>query len=187
MTWLLESGPRLNNLTTEGQSLIGFALQDVSIMRLLLDAGVDVELPDCDDHTARTIAVGYKKTEIVKLLVDRKANIHHRGAGGWNAITIATSSTTHPDILRTSIEGGVNLCYSHPETDNTPLHFAVAHDAELAKILLDFRKRVDLEKRNNDGRTPGTRAPEAYSVHLVFNLSVTPRLSVVDVWTMPLD
>lgn len=82
-------------------------------------------------------------TKIVKLLVDRKANIHHRGAGGWNAITIATSSTTHPDILRTLIEGGANLRDSHPETGNTPLHFAVAHNAELAKIRLEFRKSVD--------------------------------------------
>lgn len=126
-------------------------------------------------------------TKIVKLLVDRKANIHHRGARGWNAITIATSSTTHPDILRTLIEGGANLGDSHPETGNTPLHFAVAHDAELAKILLEFRKSVDSGETQQRWQTPGMRASEVYSVHLVFNLSVTLRLSVVDVWTMPLD
>lgn len=151
---LLNWKPQLNNLTTDGQSLIVTAVEDVYIMRLLLDAGIDVELPGYNDYTALHIAVLNEKTEIVKLLVDRKANIHHRSAGGWNAITTATSSTTDAEILRALIEGGANLHDAHPDTGSTPLHFAVAHNVELAKILLEFRKSVDLEKRNIDGRTP---------------------------------
>ncbi|KAM0520619.1 hypothetical protein ACHAPE_003016 [Trichoderma viride] len=164
---LLNWKPQLNNLTTDGQSLIAIAVEDVSIMRMLLDAGIDVELLNSNGHAALHIAVGYEKIEIVKLLVDRKANIHHRDAGGWNAITIATSSTTDAEILRALIEGGANLRDSYPETGSTPLHFAAAHNVELAKILLEFRKTVDLEKRNNDGRTPLLYACEADNAECV--------------------
>ncbi|KAL7970123.1 ankyrin repeat-containing domain protein [Trichoderma sp. SZMC 28014] len=155
---LLNWKPQLNNLTTAGQSLIemAVAVADASIMRMLLDAGIDFELPNSRGHTALNIAVHYEKTEIVKILVDRKANIHHRGVDGWNAITTATAtrSTTKAEILRTLIEGGANLCDAHPETGNTPLHFTAAFNVELAKILLEFRRSVDLEKRNNYGETP---------------------------------
>ncbi|KAL7905885.1 ankyrin repeat-containing domain protein [Trichoderma velutinum] len=151
---LLKWKPQLNNLTTEGQPLVEIAIEDVSIMRMLLDAGIDMELPNYNNHTVLNIASDWKKTEVVRLLVERKANMHHRGNGGWNAITIAAWSTADAEILRILAEGGANLNDAHPETGSTPLHFVMAYDAGLAKIILEYRKSIDIDKRNNYDRTP---------------------------------
>ncbi|KAL6695385.1 ankyrin repeat-containing domain protein [Trichoderma pleuroticola] len=150
---LLGWKPQLNNLTTSGQPLVEIAIEDAFVMRMLLDAGIDMELPNYNNHTVLNIAIDWKKTEVVRLLVERKANMYHCGNGGWNAITISTWSTADPEILRILAEGGANLGEVHPETGNTPLHFAMAYDEELAKIILEYRKGIDLEKRNNYGRT----------------------------------
>ncbi|KAK4068204.1 uncharacterized protein Triagg1_7447 [Trichoderma aggressivum f. europaeum] len=151
---LLNWKPQLNNLTVTGQPLVEIAIEDVGIMRMLLDAGIDMELPNYNNHTVLNIAVDWKKRDVVRLLVERKANMYHQGNGGWNAITIATWSTADPEILRILAEGGANLNDAHPDTGSTPLHFATANDVELAKVILEYRKSVDLEKRNNYGRTP---------------------------------
>ncbi|KAL6793196.1 ankyrin repeat-containing domain protein [Trichoderma sp. SZMC 28012] len=151
---LLNWKPQLNNLTTSGQPLVEIAIEDVEIMRMLLDAGIDMEQPNYNNHTVLNIAVDWKKTDVVRLLVERKANMYHRGNGGWNAIMISTWSTADPQILRILADGGANLGDVHPDTGSTPLHFAMAWDAELAKIILEYRKSIDLEKRNNYGRTP---------------------------------
>ncbi|PNP43234.1 hypothetical protein THARTR1_11132 [Trichoderma harzianum] len=150
---LLGWKPQLNNLTTSGQPLVEIAIEDAFVMRMLLDAGIDMELPNYNNHTVLNIAIDWKKTEVVRLLVERKANMYHCGNGGWNAITISTWSTADPEILRILAEGGANLGEVHPETGNTPLHFAMAYDEELAKVILEYRKGIDLEKRNNYGRT----------------------------------
>ncbi|KAK4059089.1 hypothetical protein Trihar35433_11185 [Trichoderma harzianum] len=152
---LLNWKPQLNNLTTSGQPLVEIAIEDVEIMRMLLDAGIDMEQPNYNNHTVLNIAVDWKKTDVVRLLVERKANLYHRGNGGWNAIMISTWSTADPQILRILADGGANLGDVHPETGNTPLHFAMAWQEEaLTKIILEHRKSIDLEKRNNNGRTP---------------------------------
>ncbi|KAM6483952.1 ankyrin repeat-containing domain protein [Trichoderma sp. SZMC 28011] len=151
---LLNWKPQLNNLTTSGQPLVEIAIEDVEIMRMLLDAGIDMEQPNYNNHTVLNIAVDWKKTDVVRLLVERKANMYHRGNGGWNAIMISAWSTADPQILRILADGGANLGDVHPDTGSTPLHFAMAWDEELAKIILEYRKSIDLEKRNNYGRTP---------------------------------
>ncbi|KAL7956585.1 ankyrin repeat-containing domain protein [Trichoderma compactum] len=150
---LLNWKPQLNNLTTSGQPLVEIAIEDVDIMRMLVDAGIDMELPNYNNHTVLNIAVDWKKREVVRLLVERRANMYHQGNGGWNAITISTWSTADPEILRILAEGGANLNDAHPDTGSTPLHFATAYDVELAKVILEYRKSVDLEKRNNYRRT----------------------------------
>jgi ankyrin repeat protein len=149
---LLNWKPQLN-LITDVETLLEAATGNVSIMTMLLDAGADIELQNKKNHTILNVAVNEKNPDIVKLLVDRKANIHHRGYGGWNAISLAADDPANAKVLRILAEGGANLRDVHVETGNTPLHFAAAYYAELTRILLEFRKGIDLDKPNNNGET----------------------------------
>ncbi|KAL7940622.1 ankyrin repeat-containing domain protein [Trichoderma barbatum] len=80
---------------------------------------------------------------VVTWLLEREADID------------ATDNTTaSAKSLRALIEGGANLGEVHSPTGNTPLHFVMAHDIELAKIILEFRRDIDIDKRNNDQSTP---------------------------------
>ncbi|KAH8130108.1 ankyrin repeat-containing domain protein [Trichoderma asperelloides] len=151
---LLKWKPQLNNLTTNGQPLVELAVQDVAMMQMLLDAGADIELANAKDHTALNIAVDLKKPAVVKLLVERKADMHHVGKNGWNAITIATSNPAGPEIIRVL-------------TSNTPLHYVTSHSAQLARILLEFRTSLDLEQRNNELKTPLLNACTAKNAECV--------------------
>ncbi|EMR67209.1 putative ankyrin repeat-containing protein [Eutypa lata UCREL1] len=57
------------------------------------------------------------------------------------------------EITRILAEGGANLQDAN-KSGWTPLHFAMREEAEILKILLEFRKDIDLEKRDNRGETP---------------------------------
>ncbi|UKZ96639.1 uncharacterized protein TrAFT101_011417 [Trichoderma asperellum] len=164
---LLKWKPQLNNLTTNGQPLVELAVQDVAMMQMLLDAGADIELANAKDHTALNIAVDLKKPAVVKLLVERKADMHHVGKNGWNAITIATSNPAGPEIIRVLVEAGADLRCAHPQTRNTPLHYVTSHSAQLARILLEFRTSLDLEQRNSEVKTPLLNACTAKNAECV--------------------
>ena len=146
--------PQLNVSTTDGQTLLETAMEQVSMVRLLLDAGADTELGNKRNRTALIVAVLEKKTEVVQLLVERRANVHHRDKDGFNPILIATAHSTDADIVRILAEAGANLNDAHPATGDTPLHLAVAIDADIARVLLRYREAIDLEKRNAVSRTP---------------------------------
>ncbi|OTA07286.1 hypothetical protein A9Z42_0082150 [Trichoderma parareesei] len=151
---LLARKPQLNVSITDGQTLLETAMEQVSMVRLLLDAGADTELGNKRNRTALIVAVLEKKTEVVQLLVERRANVHHRDKDGFNPILIATAHSTDADIVRVLAEAGANLNDAHPATGDTPLHLAVAIDADIARVLLSYREAIDLKKRNAVSRTP---------------------------------
>lgn len=124
------------------------------MVQMLLNAGADAELLNQYNQTAINIAVSEKKTEVVKLLVDRKVNIHNRNKFGWSPIMNATEKNADAEIVRILAEGGANLADTHLPSGYTPLHFAMTQKAEVTKVLLEFRKIVDLEKRTITGEAP---------------------------------
>ncbi|KAL7800188.1 ankyrin repeat-containing domain protein [Trichoderma ceciliae] len=151
---LLKWKPRLDILTTDGQTLLQMAMEDVSVVQMLLDAGVDVDLLNRQNLPAINIAVTNKKREVVKLLVDRKANLHRRDQYGWSPIMDAAGYKPDAEITRILAEGGANLG-DYDSTESTPLHHAtVRGETEVLKVLLEFRRGIDLEKRNTGGETP---------------------------------
>lgn len=151
---LLDRKPQLNVTTADGQTLFEAAMEQDSMVRMLLDAGADAELANKRGRTAVIVAVLEKKTDVVKLLVERKANVHHRDKDGFDPILIATAHSTDAEIVRILVEAGTNLNDAHPATGDTPLHLAVAINADVARVLLGNREAVDLERRNAVSRTP---------------------------------
>lgn len=151
---LLKWKPKLDILTPDGETLLQIAMEDISLFQMLLDAGADPELRNRDNVPAINVAVVKKKTKVVELLVDRKVKLDCRDKSNWTPILDATGYKPDAEITRILAKGGANLGDT-TALGSTPLHLAVMEgEADIVRVLLEFRKRVDLEKRNNDGETP---------------------------------
>jgi hypothetical protein len=61
----------------------------IEIIKLLLDAGANVNRPDIAGNTPLLYALWRKNSKLIALLIDRGANIHHVNNAGGNALLIA--------------------------------------------------------------------------------------------------
>lgn len=141
---------------------------DVKQLRLLIDAGADVNYPDLangmNSHLKKAVAMGH--TECVKMLIDAGADVNKYTKSfvevksvidpsaplrtiEWSTINIA-ASLGRADELRLLIDAGAHLNSgtSHQRTwewaGNSPLHSAVfGNHAECVKILLDAGAPAD--------------------------------------------
>lgn len=141
---------------------------DVKQLRLLIDAGADVNYPDLangmNSHLKKAVAMGH--TECVKMLIEAGADVNKytksfvevksvRVASDplrtteWSTINIA-ASLGRAEELRLLIDAGAHLNSgtSHQRTwdwaGNSPLHSAVfGNHAECVKILLDAGAPAD--------------------------------------------
>ncbi|KAL7928911.1 ankyrin repeat-containing domain protein [Trichoderma chlorosporum] len=151
---LLKWKPQLNIKDEYGRPLLELAMEDVSVVEMMLNAGADPELSNKNDETAICVAVMKTKVEVVKLLIDRKVNINHFDDDGWTPIMLASGYRPDGEIARMLTENGANLGHVHLSSGFTLIHFAMMHESDVLKVLLEFRKDIDLEKRSDDGETP---------------------------------
>jgi ankyrin repeat protein len=168
---LLTKGSPVNNVTTDGETLLQLSVgKGVEQMSLLLDAKADIELENGDNQTALNKAVEAEKPDVVKLLIERKANIHHRDSYGWSPIHDASYYRPNVEVVRLLADAGANLT----ETVNggqTPLHLA-ARDArpDIVAVLLEHRGALDIEQRTEDGETPLVKAVHGNNLECVRRL-----------------
>ncbi|KAL4876219.1 ankyrin repeat-containing domain protein [Aspergillus karnatakaensis] len=155
---LTEKAP-VDILTDDGQTLLQIAASiSVELVILLLDAGANPELENEDGLTVINTAVQNEKLEVVKLLIERKVNIHHRDAVEWSPIHDASGYRPNVEIVRALAKAGANLTET-TSTGRCPLHLSVSSynsvnaDACTA-ALLEFRGAVNIEQRDNEGETP---------------------------------
>ena len=119
---------------------------------MLLDTGANAELCDGNSTTIINSAVVEHKPGLVRLLINRRVNIHHRDISGCSPILDATEYNPNADITRILAEGGANLKGTTTRGQN-PLHLAMRGKPEILKILLEFHKTIDMEKRDSYGQT----------------------------------
>ncbi|RYP56140.1 hypothetical protein DL771_012085 [Monosporascus sp. 5C6A] len=99
-------------------------------------------------------AVETGDVEMVKLLLDRGADVAVTNQDGWTPL-IAASKKGHIDVVRLLLAtNGVNADLMDSESGQTPLSWAAANGYEaVVQLLLDTGK-VDIDSRDNNGRTP---------------------------------
>lgn len=114
----------------------------LSIVRELLDNGVEVDLVLHHEHTALTLATLRDHEEIVKLLFDRGADVNHRNSHRSTALHLA-AVYSHVNILQMLLNFGADpnvlgaRFYHHPPECRSPLHIASAQGNErIVRILL---------------------------------------------------
>lgn len=112
--WLMLGGVNVNDTLEEGTTVLIKAVRcykHVEILRWLLQKGANIDASDDAGNTALMIAVVMGSKDIVKFLLDQKANIGIRNNGGLKARKIAKlnrcvdeSDTCYCDIEEILIE-----------------------------------------------------------------------------------
>ena len=106
MKILIENGANLKLLDTNIWSPIQQAISkdNLEILRLLIEKGVDVNLID-GEWTPLTRAIDFDKIDMVKILIENGANLNLLGTNIWSSIQQAISKD-NLEILRLLIEKG---------------------------------------------------------------------------------
>lgn len=168
---LLAKGSPVNNVTSDGETLLQLSVdKGVEQMSLLLDAKADIELENGDNQTALNTAVEAEKPDVVKLLIERKANIHHRDSYGWSPIHDASGHRPNAEVVRLLADAGANLTETL-HGGHSPLHLAAGNARpDVVAVLLEYRSSLDIEQRNENDETPLLHAVLGNNVECVRRL-----------------
>lgn len=143
-------------VTTEqgAQPLLILARESPEMVRLLLDSKANPERSNSKEQTLINAATVDGLHEVMEILMERKVDLHHRDKWGATPICDAVDYSKNARILRLLIENGANLQDTEEESGNSLLHFGVNSTPEILRILLEYTKDLDLNRKNNLGRTP---------------------------------
>lgn len=148
---LLRESPDVDRVNSDGMPLIHYALPDLEILTLLLDAGANAEAADGKGWRLIHCCVTDGNEDILKLLLDRKVDINAPSAQGWPPLYYAVDWATI-DTVRLLVEGGSTASGSINGT--SILHMAIARSPDMLRAVLGFRRFLDLELRDSDDETP---------------------------------
>jgi ankyrin repeat protein len=133
------------------------AIGSVEAVRLLLDAGADVNAKNAFDATALIWAGG--APEKSRLLIQRGADAHARSKQGKTPLMAIAGRPGNSDLIRLVLDKGVDP-NERDGRGNTALLFAVeTGDTEMSRLLVD--RRGDVNAANMQGYTPLIRAVTA--------------------------
>ena len=128
----------------------------IEIVRMLVDAGVDLEARDCDEYQATALyyAVEYGDENIVRFLLESGASPDATAVGADTPLMMACGNTdTNLEIVRLLLAAGADTT-ARDSTQHTALHYA-AHNFDT-----DILRELMLEPHANifavveDGSTP---------------------------------
>jgi ankyrin repeat protein len=136
---LIADDPSLANIySPDGFTPLGFAVffSQPAIVKALLDAGADVNLPSRETMkvTPLASAVAAKQTDIARVLIANGANVNARAASGHIPLHEA-SANGNLELVKLLIDSGANV---NAKTDDgkTPLDFAIEYKRDDVVDLL---------------------------------------------------
>ena len=136
---LIADDPSLANIySPDGFTPLGFAVffSQPAIVKALLDAGADVNLPSRETMkvTPLASAAAAKQTDIARVLIANGANVNARAASGQIPLHEA-SANGNLELVKLLIDSGANV---NAKTDDgkTPLDFAIEYKRDDVVDLL---------------------------------------------------
>ena len=113
---LLKRGANPNATDTRGATALMWAVPDLAKMKLLIAAGADVNARSNDlGRTPLLIAASYPSSvEILKLLLDKGADLGARDRAGQNALGLAAASSDI-SVVRFLVERGLDVNDAGPD------------------------------------------------------------------------
>lgn len=154
---LLKKDPTLAEVPDEADQFSSLPLHlaarngDMEIVKLLLDAGVDVDCGDSDESTPLHVAALRRHQDIVAFLLAKGADVNRRDKNGAYALSFAASGGDSA-IVRLILDAGADLNYRGPRGE-TLYHFACPRGlTELFDLLVEHGD--DINSATTDGTTP---------------------------------
>ena len=136
---LIADDPSLANIySPDGFTPLGFAVffSQPEIVKALLDAGADVNLPSRETMkvTPLASAAAAKQTEIARVLIANGANVNARAASGHIPLHEA-SANGNVELVKLLIDSGADV-NARTEDGKTPLDFAIEYKRDDVVDLL---------------------------------------------------
>lgn len=131
---------------------------DFELIKILLDAGIDIDAKDCNGETALFHAADCSKLLLVQLLIENSADINTRNNNG-RTILYAAAMRYQPDreLIKFLIDKGLDI--NAVDSDNrTPLQLLCERvDREYPsfysiKLLIELG--ADVNVKDNEGNMP---------------------------------
>ena len=178
----LKLGARVNDSDENGLAPLHYAAvcRHVEMVKWLLAHGADVNKKNKWDWTPLHYTLGSddfteelcpkpdpeKTLELVKLLVEAKANVNAEDNHGVTPVYLALDD---PEILKYLVKHGVILAGGDAYHGKTLLHWAVVYEAPVKTIelILKHGGKNDINDYDGDGYTPLHRAVLAKNLQVV--------------------
>ncbi|KFP70795.1 Ankyrin repeat and SAM domain-containing protein 3, partial [Acanthisitta chloris] len=127
-----------------------------SIVHLLLEAGVNVNIPTPEGQTPLMLASSCGNESVAYFLLQQGAELEMKDIHGWTALFHCTSAG-HQQMVKFLLENGANANCREPVYGYTPLMEAAASGHEIiVQYLLNHGVKADV--RDNTGATARTLA-----------------------------
>ncbi|KAF4791897.1 Ankyrin repeat and SAM domain-containing protein 3 [Turdus rufiventris] len=127
-----------------------------NIVHLLLEAGVNVNMPTPEGQTPLMLASSCGNESVAYFLLQQGAELEMKDIHGWTALFHCTSAG-HQQMVKFLLENGANANCKEPMYGYTPLMEAAASGHEIiVQYLLNHGVKADV--RDNTGATARTLA-----------------------------
>jgi len=132
--------------------LLATSQNNIPIISILLDNGVDINIQDDDGDTPLQSALLYKHYDSADFLYSKGAIIDNRANNDGVTLLHVSVIAEFPDFVQKCINNDLDVNYSQKD-GYTPLHFAaMIGNTSIVKILLD--KGANVHSKDKDGNTP---------------------------------
>ncbi|PQE03561.1 ankyrin repeat-containing protein [Rutstroemia sp. NJR-2017a BVV2] len=124
---------------------------NTAMVKLLLEAGANVESKDSNSQTPLWWAARNSNIAIVKLLLEAGANIESKDSNGQTPLWWA-ARISNTDMVKLLLEAGANF-ESKDSNSETPLWWA-ARNSNIAIVKLLLEAGANIESKDSNGQTP---------------------------------
>ncbi|KAJ9492914.1 hypothetical protein VN97_g257 [Penicillium thymicola] len=155
--FLLDRGADPNNLHFQDMTVLmrASASANASVVRLLLDWGVDLEIKDNKGLTALSHAAMSSGTEaVIQLLLAKGADINNNDNENRGAVYYATSENRYTNLPALFTSTNIRNIHQPDLYGRTPLHVAAIRGHLQSTLTLLKSDGVDCEAQDELGRTP---------------------------------
>ena len=152
MDKLRDATQKIKLNSTRSQEIINHAKKgDMTSVRILINAGINVNSKDEFGNTPLHMASYHGHTEIIKMLLGAKAELNSQTKEGNTPLHMALYKG-HIEVVKILLEAGSDIDNVNIK-GKTPLHIASYHGhTQIIKMLLDAK--ADVNARTKEGNTP---------------------------------
>uniref|UniRef100_A0A8D8M7Q9 Ankyrin repeat protein RF_0381 n=1 Tax=Cacopsylla melanoneura TaxID=428564 RepID=A0A8D8M7Q9_9HEMI len=148
--FLLNTGHNVNERLDNGRTALFIAIEGnyTPMTALLIHKGANVNVV-VDGHTPLHMACVSRQLEIVRLLLENKANVHAKAFLGTPILSAFNGESSNPadliDVVEVLIKHGANVNDKIESTGLMPLHFAVReNNIKVVEFLIANKADVNI-------------------------------------------
>jgi len=141
------------------------SFDDISI--ILLNHGVDVNIPNHSNETPLMICFSMRKHDLIELLIERHADVNVQDTiCGDTALTLAGKFGYGTDILELLIKKGhANINVANFEEETPLILYCLINNIECSKLLVEYGADINVQEKTK-GLTPLMIALENFNYNI---------------------